>query len=160
MPDSMAKQKGNFEPTINNRRAFHDFFIDSKIECGIALMGSEVKSLREGKATLSDAFGRIDGKELFLFDAHIDPYTKAAIVYNHEPRRPRKLLVHKRELKKLESALSEKGTTLVPLRMYFVNGRAKVEMGVGRGKKQHDKRESIRKKESDRELRRVMSRRG
>jgi SsrA-binding protein len=156
----MAKPNANFSPTIQNRRATHDYFIEAKIECGLVLMGSEVKSLRDGKATLNEAFGRIEGGELYLFQAHIDPYAKAAIVYNHEAKRTRKLLVKKRELRKLESALAEKGTTLIPLRIYFDKGYAKVEMGVGRGKKFHDKRESIRKKESDRELRRAMTRRG
>lgn len=156
----VAKSKANFAPTIHNRRALHDYFVEAKLECGVALLGSEVKSLREGKATLSDSFARIEGGELVLYDAHIDPYTKAAIVYNHEPRRPRKLLVHKREIHKLESAMAVKGTALVPLSIYFKNGRAKVELAVAKGKKQHDKRQAIRQKEADRELRREMTRRG
>ena len=157
----MAKPKGsaNSSPRISNRRALHDYFISAKLECGMMLVGSEVKSLRDGKAQLQDAYARIENGELYLHGAHIDPYEKAALVYNHDPRRPRKLLLHKREIKKLEGETSVKGTTLIPLAIYFKGGRAKVEIGVARGKQQHDKRDSIRKKEMDRELRRAMSRR-
>ena len=151
----MAKGKHNLAPRIENRRALHDYFIDAKLECGLMLMGSEVKSLRAGKAQLQDAFAKILNGELFLAGAHIDPYEKAAIVYNHEPRRDRKLLLHKSELKKLAGELEERQTTLVPLAIYFVNGRAKVEIGVARGKQQHDKRASIKKKEMDREMRKA-----
>ncbi len=155
----MAKGKDNAAPRIQNRRALHEYFIDAKLECGIALVGSEVKSLRAGKAQLQDAFGKIINGELFLVGAHIDPYEKAALTYNHEPRRDRKLLLHKRELKKLEGETGDRGTTLVPLSIYFVNGRAKVEIGVARGKQQHDKRASIKKKEMDREIRKAMTQR-
>ena len=157
----MAKGKGAGDagPRILNRRATHDYFITAKVECGIALLGSEVKSLRDGKAQLQDAYARVENGELFLYGAHIDPYAKAALAYNHDPRRPRKLLAHRREIKKLEQATATKGTTLIPLAMYFKDGRVKVEIGVARGKQQHDKRDSIRKKEQDREMRRIMSRR-
>ena len=154
-----GKGKDNLSPRINNRRALHDYFISAKIECGMVLVGSEVKSLRAGKAQLQDAYARIENGELFLHGAHIDPYEKAALAYSHEPRRVRKLLVHKRELKKLAGEAGDKGTTLIPLAIYFKDGRAKVEIGVARGKQQHDKRDAIRKKEQDRELRRVMTRR-
>ena len=147
----------NFNPRIANRKALHDYFITHKIECGLVLIGSEVKSLRQGKAQLAESFARVEHGELFLYGCHIDPYDKAPI--GHEPLRPRKLLVHKRELARLESHTSERGTTLVPLAIYFKDGRAKVELGVGRGKQQHDKRDSIRKREQDREMRRIMSRR-
>lgn len=155
----MAKGKDNLSPRINNRRALHQYFIDAKIECGLMLVGSEVKSLRAGKAQLQDAFAKIIHGELFLVGAHIDPYDKAALTYNHEPRRDRKLLVHKRELKKLASEIEQRATTLIPLAIYFKDGRAKVEIGVARGKQQHDKRASIRKKEMDREIRKAMSHR-
>ena len=156
----MAKGKGSGDgPRINNRRATHDYFISAKLECGVALVGSEVKSLRDGKAQLQDAYARIENGELYLHGAHIDPYEKAALAYNHDPRRPRKLLAHRREIKKLAGETSVKGTTLIPLAIYFKGGRAKVEIGVGRGKHQHDKREAIRKKEMDREVRRAMSQR-
>jgi SsrA-binding protein len=152
-------RKDNLAPRIANRRALHDYFIEAKLECGIALQGSEVKSLREGKGQLQDAFAKIEHAELYLYNAHIDPYTKAAIVYNHEPTRRRKLLAHRREIKKLEKETTIKGTTLIPLAIYFKQGRAKVEIGVARGKQQHDKRDTIRKKEQDREMRRIMSHR-
>jgi SsrA-binding protein len=155
-----GKRAGNSTPRISNHRALHDYFISAKLECGMALVGSEVKSLRAGKAQLQDSYARIENGELFLHGAHIDPYEKAALVYNHDPRRTRKLLLHRRELKKLEGETSVKGTTLIPLAMYFKDGRAKVEIGVARGKQQHDKRDAIRKKEMDRELRRAMSPRG
>lgn len=156
----MAKGKGNADaPRINNRRALHDYFISAKVECGIVLVGSEVKSLRDGKAQLQDAYARVENGELFLHGAHIDPYEKAALAYNHDPRRPRKLLAHRREIKKLEGETAVKGTTLIPLAIYFKGGRAKVEIGVGRGKQQHDKRDAIRKKEMDRDIRRAMSHR-
>ena len=157
----MAKPKGgaNSGPRISNRRALHDYFISAKLECGVALVGSEVKSLRDGKAQLQDSYARIENGELYLHGAHIDPYEKAALAYNHDPRRPRKLLAHRREIKKLVGETSVKGTTLITLAIYFKGGRAKVEIGVARGKQQHDKRDTIRKKEMDRELRRAMSRR-
>ena len=156
----MAKGKGGEAGVrVNNRRATHDYFISAKLECGVALVGSEVKSLRDGKAQLQDAYARVENGELFLYGAHIDPYEKGALAYNHDPRRPRKLLAHRREIKKLQGELTVKGTTLVPLAIYFKGGRAKVEIGVGRGKQQHDKRDAIRKKEMDREVRRAMSQR-
>ena len=120
----------------------------------MVLVGSEVKSLRDGLAQISDAFARIEHGELILHNSHIDPYAKSAIVYNHEPKRERKLLVHKRELRKLEGELTVKGTTLVPLSVYFKGGRAKLELGVARGKQQFDKRSTIKKKEMERDLRR------
>jgi SsrA-binding protein len=154
----MSQGKANMSPRIANRRATHEFFIESKLECGIALMGSEVKSLRDGKGQLQESFARIEKGQLILHGCHIDPYAPAT-KFNHEPLRERKLLVHKREIRKLEQALKTKGTTLIPLALYFKDGRVKVEIGVGRGKQQHDKRDTIRKKEQDRELRRIMSRR-
>lgn len=155
----MSKAKPNLSPRIENRKAWHDYHIDAKLECGIALVGSEVKSLRDGKAQLQEAYVRVEHGQLYLFQCHIDPYSKAAIVYNHEPRRTRKLLAHKREIKKLADALEQKGTTIIPLAIYFKEGRAKVEIGVAKGKQQHDKRDAIRKKEQDRELRRAMTHR-
>jgi SsrA-binding protein len=155
----MGKAGKNIAPRIANRRALHDYFIEAKLECGIALVGTEVKSLREGKANLQDSYASIENGELYLHGAHIDPYTKAAIVYNHDPRRDRKLLVHKSELRKLQQATDARGTTLIPLAIYFKDGRAKVELGVARGKQQHDKRKSIREREQNRELRKIQMRR-
>jgi SsrA-binding protein len=153
----MSKKNENFAPRISNRRALHDYFISAKIECGIVLVGSEVKSLRHGQANLQDAYASIEHGELYLHKCHIDPYEKAALAYSHEPKRDRKLLVHRREIRKLEQELQTRGTTLIPLAIYFKDGRAKVELGVARGKQQHDKRETIRRKEQDKELRRAMT---
>ncbi|SRR6266542_5768097 len=155
----MPKPGESKSPRIENRRAWHEYFIEAKLECGIALVGSEVKSLRDGKAQLQDSFATIEGKDLILHGVHIDPYTKAAAMFNHEPRRDRKLLAHRREIHKLASATEQRGTTLIPLAIYFKDGRAKVELGVAKGKHHHDKRDAIRKKEQDRELRRAMSQR-
>ena len=149
-----GSHKENLSPRINNRRATHDYFISAKIECGIVLVGSEVKSLRLGRAQLQESFARIEGNALILHGCHIEPYTNAAIT-SHDPLRERKLLVHKRELKKLAQQTAERGVTLIPLAIYFKEGRAKLELGVAQGKQQHDKRDSIRKKEMDRELRRA-----
>jgi len=153
-----SKSKPNLAPRIENRRAWHEYFIEAKLECGIVLQGSEVKSLRLGKATLQEAFARIDKGQLVLHQLHIDPYEKATIE-NHEPTRERRLLAHKREIKKLAVATREQGTTLIPLAIYWKGSRAKVEIGVAKGKQHHDKRQSIKKKEMDREVRRAMSHR-
>jgi len=151
-------KRSAYEPRINNRRAFHEFFIEAKLECGIVLVGSEVKSVRMGRAQLQEAFARVDGGELILYGCHIDPYDKASL-NNHLPLRERKLLVHRREIKRLESATQRKGTTLIPLAMYFKNGMVKVELGIAHGKQHHDKRRAIREKEEARDLRRQMSKR-
>jgi SsrA-binding protein len=147
----------NLSPRIHNRRALHQYFITHKLECGMVLLGSEVKSLRLGKAQLSESYARIERGELILHGCHIDPYEKAHI--GHEPLRDRKLLVHRREIERLSGETENKGTTLIPLAIYFKNGLAKLELGVAKGKQQHDKRDSIKKKEQDREMRRAMSRR-
>lgn len=144
---------------IVNRRALHDYHIEAKLECGIALLGSEVKSLRLGMAQLQEAYVSVEKGRLVLHGCHIDPYKQAAVVYNHQPRRERYLLAHRREIRKLEGEMQQKGTTLIPLAVYFKDGRAKVEIAVAKGKQQYDKRQSIKKKESDRELRRVQSHR-
>lgn len=149
--------KDSAAPRILNRRALHDYFVLEKLECGIQLVGSEVKSLRMGTAQLTEGFARIEGGELFLHGLYIDPYKLAALAYNHEPARPRKLLVHKKELRKLDDATSDRGVSMVPLALYFKDGRAKVELAVVKGKKQHDKREALKRAEVEREVRRAMS---
>lgn len=146
-------------PRIANRRAMHDYFISAKIECGIALVGTEVKSLRQGHAHLNESYARIEHGRLILHQCHIDPYNHASAQANHDPTRERMLLVHKREIRKLEGETKVRGTTLIPLAIYFKNGMAKLELGVARGKQQHDKRDTIRKKEQDREMRRAMTHR-
>jgi SsrA-binding protein len=157
----MARQEdASSGPRINNRKALHEYHIDAKLECGIALVGTEVKVLRLGQAQLHEAFARVENGELWLYGLHIDPYKQAAAMFNHQPVRSRKLLAHRREIRKLEDATRERGTTLIPLAIYFKGGRAKVEIGVGRGKHFHDKRAAIKKKEMDRDLRRSMMRRG
>jgi SsrA-binding protein len=139
-----------------NRRAFHDYAIEERYEAGLALTGSEVKSLREGRANLKDAYARFLGDELYLIGGHVSPYAPAS-QFGHEPTRTRKLLLHRRELDKLRGKLQEKGLTLVPLRLYWVRGRAKAELGLGRGKKLHDKRAAIRERMERREIDRAMA---
>ncbi len=151
-------KRANFEPRISNRKALHEYSVTHKLECGISLVGSEVKSLRMGKASLQEAYAAIHNGELILHKAHIEQYDEASYL-NHLPTRDRKLLAHKREIRKLAAETAVKGVTLIPLAMYFKNGLIKVELGVARGKREHDKRETIRRKEQDREMRRIMSRR-
>src|SRR2546425_7375407 len=125
-----------------NRRAYHDYFIDEKMEAGIMLRGTEVKSVRNGRTNLRDGFVRIDGNEAWLENVHISPYAQANLM-NHEPLRPRKLLLHRKEISSLIGKVRQKGYTLIPLRVYFTRNHAKGEVGLGRGKKQYDKREAI-----------------
>jgi SsrA-binding protein len=141
-----------------NRRAYHDYFIDEKLEAGIMLSGSEVKSVRNGRTNLRDGFVRIDGNEAWLENVHISPYAQANLM-NHEPLRPRKLLLHRKEISSLIGKVRQKGYTLIPLRVYFSRNHAKVELGLGRGKKQYDKREAIAERDAKREIARAMRRR-
>ena len=135
----------------SNRRARHEYFILETFEAGIALHGSEIKSIRAGQISLAEAFVRIDGKEAWLEDAHIAPYEQASI-YNHEPRRPRKLLLHSTEIRKLWDTVRQKGVTIIPLSVYLKNGKAKVEIAIAKGKKLYDKRAEIAKRDSQREI--------
>jgi len=140
-----------------NRRARHEYHIEETLEAGIVLLGSEIKALREGKANLKDSYGRIDGDEVWLWNAHISPYAPAS-QFGHEPTRTRKLLLHREEISRLTGKVKERGLTLVPLRLYFKRGRAKVELALARGKKQHDKRDAIRERDVRREIDRAMKR--
>ncbi len=141
---------------IKNKKAFFDYEILERYEAGIELKGSEVKSLREGKANLRDSFVRIENGEAFLFNAYIAPYSHGGL-FNHEPTRKRKLLLHRSEIKRLLGKSQEKGLTIVPLRIYFNDrGKVKVEIALARGKKLYDKRETIRRREQEREARRAM----
>jgi SsrA-binding protein len=152
----MATKKSSVageQPICVNRQARHNYFIDEVYEAGLVLVGSEVKSLREGKANLKDGFARIQKGQAFLLNIHISPYP-GANQFNHEPTRTRKLLLHGREIERLTGKTKERGFTLVPLRLYFKNGRAKVELGLARGKKLYDKRETLRRKEAQREVER------
>ncbi len=151
----MAQKADKEQVVCVNRRARFDYFVEESFEAGLRLVGSEVKALRQGKAHLTDSYGRIGKGEAFLLNAHISPYG-AASGLNHEPTRTRKLLLHKREILRLTGKVKERGLTLVPLRIYFKNGRAKVEMALARGKKSYDKRDSIRRKEVRREVERSL----
>ena len=134
----------------NNKKAYHDYFIEEKYECGIVLHGTEVKSLRLGKCSIKESFIRIENGEVFAYGMHISPYEKGNI-FNKDPMRVKKLLMHKQEIRKLIGKLTEQGYTLVPLQVYFKDGRAKVEIGLAKGKKLYDKREAIAKKDMRRE---------
>lgn len=138
-----------------NRKARHEYTILQSMETGIVLLGTEIKSLREGRANLKDSYANIKEGEVFLYNAHISPYSHGNI-NNHDPVRARKLLLHKKEIKKLIGKVQEKGLTLVPLRLYFKNGNVKVELALAKGKKIFDKRRDIAKRDSDRDLRRQL----
>jgi len=143
---------------VTNRRARFDYHVESKLECGIALSGTEVKSLRENSAQLSDSYAMGKGGELFLYNAQIPPYKPAGPLSNHEPKRPRKLLLHKREIERLNEAQQKAGYALIPLSLYFKDGRVKVELGVCKGKTGEDKRDSIAEREAKREMDRARRR--
>jgi SsrA-binding protein len=136
-----------------NKKARHNYFIEEKYQAGIALVGTEVKSLREGKANLGDSYGKIEKGEVFLVDAHISPYNFGNR-FNHDPLRTRKLLLHKKEIRRLIGKVQERGFTLIPLRLYFSDGKAKVELGLAKGKKLFDKRESLKRKTMERDMER------
>jgi SsrA-binding protein len=154
----MSKGKGEsaVKRVVSNRRAAFEFILLAKLEAGLALRGTEVKSLRAGDANLSDAYVRIQDGEAYLQNAYIGEY-KAGTWTNHEPRRRRKLLLHRHEIRRLESATAEKGLTIVPLSIYFKNGVAKVEIATAKGKKLYDKRESLKRRDAERDIRRTLS---
>jgi SsrA-binding protein len=162
----MAKSKkqsgeGDQKPKgvrIANRKAFHDYHIDEKIECGVELLGTEVKSLRAGQAKIDEAYARVEGDQVFLVGANIALYPQAAEGMQHNPTRKRRLLLHRRQIHQLQQRIQQKGKTLVPLAMYFHRGWAKVELGVAEGKKNYDKREDLRKKDHQRDMQRAMRR--
>ena len=144
-------------PQLRNKRAFHEYHVLEKVEAGIALQGTEVKSIRDGKITLGESYVRVDGDEVFLVNCHIPEY-KPGSWTNHDPTRKRKLLLHKREIAKLRVRVEEKGLTIVPLRLYFnARGYAKVEVGVCRGKQLHDKRQAMKARDAKRDMERQMS---
>jgi SsrA-binding protein len=151
-----ASDNGATQAICRNRRALHDYEVLDKLECGIVLTGTEVKSLRHGQSSLEDAYAKLENGEVWLIGGEIPEYVMANR-FNHKPKRPRKLLLHRREIARFADKAEQKGYTLVPLRMYFKDGRAKVELAVARGKQQHDKRESQKQAEAQREIRRVMA---
>ena len=138
-----------------NRKAYHDYSIEETIEAGMSLAGTEVKSLREGKANLKDSYVLIKNMEAFLLNCHISPYSHGNIM-NHDPVRTRKLLLHKKEIVRLQGKIAQKGYTLLPLKIYFKEGRAKVEVGLAKGKREYEKRETIKTKEANREIEKAM----
>ncbi|MFI5284310.1 MAG: SsrA-binding protein SmpB [Candidatus Dormibacterales bacterium] len=140
-----------------NRRAYHDYFVDEKYECGLMLTGTEVKSMRAGRCNLRDGFVRLDGHEAWLENVHVSPYAQGNLM-NHDPLRPRKLLLHRKEISTLIGKVRQKGYTLIPLRVYFARNHAKVEVGLCRGKRQYDKREAIAERDAKREIARAMRR--
>ena len=144
----MAKEE--MKLVANNKKAYHDYFIEEKYEAGLVLHGTEVKSLRMGKCSIKEAFIRIENGEVYAYGMHISPYENGNI-FNKDPLRPKKLLLHKQQIRKLIGSSAEKGYTLVPLQVYFRDGRAKIEIGLARGKKLYDKRQDIAKKDQRRE---------
>ena len=155
----MAKKASRSRPQVVNKKAWHDYHVHQTIEAGIALTGSEVKSLRAGRAQITEAFIRINGYEVTLYGAQIDRYPEAGD-RNHDPKRKRSLLLHRREIRKLAAQADRAGTTLIPLKIYFnARGLAKIELAVATGKKQYDKRQDMKKKERKREMDRATFRR-
>lgn len=158
----MAKKKAGEQSTpkgdrvvTQNRRAYHDYFIDETVESGIVLSGSEIKSIRDGKITIAEAYVRVDNDELWLVGANISPYVHGAYA-NHDPARPRKLLAHRSQISELREAVERRGLTIVPLRVRLRNGRAKVDIGVARGKKLYDKRQAVAERDAQRSLERAL----
>lgn len=146
--------KGEGKVVSQNKKANHDYFIEETYETGIVLQGTEIKSIRAGRVNLKDAFAKIERGEVFLHNMHISPYEQGNR-YNHDPLRPRKILLHKKEIDRLAGVTKEKGYALIPLKIYIKNGYAKVLVGLARGKKNYDKRESLKKKEAAREIERA-----
>lgn len=147
--------KGMGKLIAQNKKARHDYTIEDTVEAGIVLQGTEIKSIRNGRINLKDGFARIRNGEVFLHNVHISPYEQGNL-YNHDPRRMRKLLLHKKQIRKLESEIQNPGTTLVPLKVYLKDGYAKVLLGVAKGKKQYDKRETLRRRDIDRDIQRTL----
>jgi SsrA-binding protein len=154
MADKTEREKAQ-SSVAENRKAFHDFHLMETFEAGLVLLGTEVKAIREGRVNLRDSFARVEDGEVFLYNVNISPYSHRGYA-DHEPLRRRKLLLHRSEIKKLIGKTVEKGMTLVPVRLYFKNGRVKVAVSLAKGKKDYDKRETIKRRESDRETRAAM----
>ncbi len=148
----------NIKIVSTNRKAKFEYFLLDQFEAGISLKGSEIKSIRAGQISIKEAYIRVDEHEAWLMEAHVAPYAEANR-YNHEPRRPRQLLLHKREIRKLRDSIRKKGLTIIPTKVYLKGGRAKVEIALARGKKLHDKRHAIKEKESERDMKRQMQNR-
>lgn len=154
MSKSKEKEAG-IKVIASNRKARHEYFIEDELETGIILTGSEIKSIRAGHVSLQEAYVRPDNNEMWVIDMHIAPYEQAN-QNNHEPRRPRKLLMHRREIEKWRAATEQKGYTIVPLRLYITHGLAKLEIGLAKGKQLYDKRQSLAKKDAERRIQRAL----
>jgi len=152
----MSGKQDNPGVVAENRKARHDYSVEETVEAGIVLTGSEIKSVRAGKVNLRGSYARVYNDEVFLYEAHISTYEQSGTHFNHEPTRPRKLLLHRREISRLEGLVRQKGLTLVPLRIYFKGRRAKLELAVARGKKNYDRREDIAKRDAQRDIERAM----
>jgi len=152
------KTNDSVKIVARNKKAKFDFFLDDFYEAGLVLKGSEIKSIRAGQVSLKEGYIRVEEEEAWLLDVHIAPYHEANI-FNHDPKRPRKLLLHKREIYRLHDKVRQRGYSVIPTQMYLKRGIAKVEIAVGRGKKQHDKRQTIAKRDAEREMRRTERRR-
>ena len=150
----MPHQQG-IKTIAQNRKAYHDYFVEEKYECGIALFGTEVKSIRQGKVNLKESWAQVRKGEIWVEGMHISPYEQGNI-YNRDPLRAKKLLLHKNEIRKLDGLVMRQGFTLIPLEMYLKDGKVKVQLGLCKGKQLHDKRDSIAKKDSDREIQRAL----
>ena len=151
----MAKTKG-VKPVAQNRSARHDFFVEESVECGIALHGTEVKSIRQGKVNLKESYAQIRDNEVLVQSMHISPYEQGN-VFNHDPLRPKKLLMHKNEIRKLAGLVSRQGYTLIPLKVYLKDGRMKLELGLCKGKQLHDKRDAAAERDAQRDIERAFS---
>ena len=153
----MPHQQG-IKSIAQNRKAFHDFFVEEKYECGIALFGTEVKSIRQGRVNLKESWAQIRKGEVWVEGMHISPYEQGNI-FNRDPLRAKKLLLHKSEIRKLDSLVMRQGFTLIPLELYFSNGRVKLQLGLCKGKQLHDKRDSMARKDAQREIQRALKER-
>lgn len=154
----MAQESsGGIKIVTTNRKAYHDYSVEDKFEAGMALMGSEVKSIAEGKANLTDSYCQVENGELWVYGIHISPYDPASR-FGHDPRRKRKLLMHKYEINRLRGKVEQKGFAIVPLKLYFRRGKAKLEIGLVKGKRQYDKRDAIKERDMQRDLERELQR--
>ena len=153
----MPHQQG-IKTIATNKKAFHEYFVEEKIECGVALFGTEVKSIRQGKVNLKESWAQIRKGEIWIEGMHISPYEQGNI-FNRDPLRPKKLLLHRGEIRKLDGLVMRQGFTLIPLELYFKDGRVKVQLGLCKGKKLHDKRDSMAQKDSEREIQRALRQR-
>ena len=150
----MPHQQG-IKVIAQNRKAFHDYFVEEKYECGVSLFGTEVKSIRQGRVNLKESWAQVRKGEIWVEGMHISPYEQGNI-FNRDPLRPKKLLMHRKEIRKLDGLVMRQGYTLVPLEMYLRNGRVKIQLGLCKGKQLHDKRDSMAKKDSEREIQRAL----